>query len=137
MKNFDTFIGIDWSGAKSPIYTPSIAVAACERGDVAPTLIRNQSNRNNWSRNDVFEYIQTLKGRTLIGIDANFGYSEVIGVSQFGKSYDYNDLWQEVEQKSMQDKALPQDGGVASSETAKVGIDYKSHNFFAGGFWER
>ena len=118
MKNFETFIGIDWSGAKSPIHTPSIAVAKCMQGSDAPTLIRNHQkendkNRNNWSRNDVFEYIQTLKDRTLIGIDANFGYSEVIGVSQFGKSYDYKGLWAEVE-----------------SESAH------HNNFLAAGFWE-
>jgi len=113
MKNFETFIGIDWSGAKLPIYTPSIAVAKCGQGSNAPILIRNQRNRNNWSRKDVFEYIQTLSGRTLIGIDANFGYSENIGVAQFSKSYNYKDLWRAVEKQS------------ASSE-----------NFFAGDFWE-
>jgi len=113
MKNFDHFIGIDWSGAKSPIHTKSIAVAKCSRGSAAPDLIQNTQNQNNWSRKHVFEYIQTLKGRTLIGIDANFGYSEEIGVAQFGKAYDYNDLWGAVEAESTQ-----------------------SPNFFSSGFWE-
>ena len=108
MKNFEQFIGIDWSGAKSPIHTQSIALAACEHGDNVPVLIRNS-----WSRKKVFEYIQSLEVRTLIGIDANFGYSERIGVQQFGNTYTYKDLWAAVENKSK-----------------------KNDNFFAGGYWE-
>jgi len=108
MKNFDTFIGIDWSGAKSPIHTKSIAVAKCTRGNNAPDLLRNK-----WSRKKIFEYIQALKGRTLIGIDANFGYAQEIGIKQLGNRYNYNDLWCAVEKKSAQED-----------------------NFFASGFWE-
>ncbi len=113
MKNFETFIGIDWSGAKSPIHTKSIAVAMCRQGHDVPELIQVEEYRNAWSRKRVFEYIQTFKERTLIGIDANFGYSEQIGLQQFKKSYDYNDLWRAVEQTSSE-----------------------HDNFFAGGFWQ-
>ncbi|MFK7839814.1 MAG: hypothetical protein AB8B83_05730 [Bdellovibrionales bacterium] len=133
MKNFETYVGIDWSGAKSPIKTPSIAVAMCQQGKCAPQLLypphkenaqnrnpqnrnknnRNKNNRNNWSRNNVFQWIQSLEHRTLIGIDANFGYSEIIGQKQFGNNYDYNDLWCAVERESK-----------------------RCANFFAGGYWQ-
>ena len=108
MKNFDTFIGIDWSGAKAPIHTKSIAVAMVGQGSDAPIL-----EEEPWSRSKVFEYIQGIKRRTLIGIDANFGYAQKIGEAQFGSSYDYNDLWAAVEAKSAH-----------------------QDNFFAGGYWE-
>ncbi|MEM7651307.1 MAG: hypothetical protein AAF204_04410, partial [Pseudomonadota bacterium] len=51
--------------------------------------------------------------RSLIGIDANFGYAQKIGEAQFGKAYNYKDLWAAVEKES-----------VAAS------------NFFAGPYWE-
>lgn len=111
MKNFDRFIGIDWSGAKSPINTRSIAVAQCARGTASPLL-----SPGPWSRRRVFEHLLTIAAsgpRTLVGIDANFGYAQTIGTQQFGEDYDFRTLWQAVEKSS----------GAFD-------------NFFAGGFWE-
>ena len=114
MKNFDQFIGIDWSGAKAPVNTKSIAVASCVRGQEAPEL-RVSNTSGHWSRSDVFEYITKLlktSKRCFFGIDANFGYAQEVGIRQFGKSYNYKDLW-----------------GVV--ETANKGED----NFFAQKYW--
>lgn len=72
MRNFDRFIGIDWTGAKSPVNSKSIAIADCRQGNDAPTLINGS-----WSRTKVADYISNLtqqEERVLIGIDANFGY---------------------------------------------------------------
>ena len=110
MKNFDVFIGIDWSGAKAPIRTKSIAVATIkkEQDQVALLDIR--------SRMEVFEFIKGLshlEERAFIGIDCNFGYAASIVEKQFGTKAKYLDLWDVVERTSA------------------------SHsNFFAGGFWE-
>jgi len=112
MKNFESFIGIDWSGAKLPIQTHSIALSFSTQGADAPILLDEK-----WSRTKVFEYIQSLtqntNSRTLIGIDANFGYAQDIAQQQIGKGYNISDLWTYVEKHSAQ-----------------------SDNFFAGGFWQ-
>jgi hypothetical protein len=96
VRNFDSFIGIDWSGAKSPIKSKAIAVATCSHGKEAPTLISQR-----WSREDVSDYIQSLLGqgkRTLIGIDCNFGYAAQTIEKQFGKDATAANLWQKVEE---------------------------------------
>lgn len=115
MKNFDRYVGIDWSGAKAPVFTKSIAVAYCEAGEAPPCLVRGPQN-GKWSRTAVADWILSLlktPQRVLIGIDANFGYAKHVGISQFGKSYNYKTLWGDVEAKSKQDA-----------------------NFLAQGFWE-
>lgn len=52
-------------------------------------------------------------GRSLIGIDCNFAYSQSIGSQQFGHNYTYMDLWRAVDE--------------SSSHLA---------DYFAAGFWE-
>lgn len=114
MKNFDLFVGIDWSGAKKPVQTKAICVALCEQGQTAPVLV-HPDHEGYWSRSDVFAWISSLLAedqRILIGIDANFGYEQDIGMLQFGECYDHLDVWSAVE-KSCEDQ----------------------DNFFAGGFW--
>jgi hypothetical protein len=111
MKNFDQFIAIDWSGAKSPVNTRAIAMAKCDRNASRVDLINGP-----WSRQKIADYIDELvtqNKRILIGIDANFGYAKDIVQSQMGKKKNAFDLWAEVEKHS---KNAP--------------------NFFAGGFWE-
>jgi hypothetical protein len=111
VKNFDGFIGIDWSGARTPEKTQSIAVAIVFRGDDAPHL-----SGKLWSRQMVYDWLLAMakgKKRFLVGIDCNFGYSAKIGVKQFGKNYTAHRLWQNVEQ-----------------------ICADTPNFFAGPFWE-
>ncbi len=111
MRNFDCFVGIDWTGAKSPVKTKSIAVAQCERGRISPQLIRKS-----WSRQSVGDYIETIienGKRTLIGIDCNFGYAQSIIEKQIGHGKKAFDLWQCVEKYCANDT-----------------------NFFAGSFWD-
>ena len=115
MKNFDQFVGIDWSGAKAPVFTKSIAVAVCKQGNEAPALVKGPKN-GLWSREAVGQWILDIlktSKRTFIGIDANFGYAQAIGEVQFGKSYNYKDLWSDVEARSKGDG-----------------------NFLAKGYWE-
>ncbi len=110
MKNFDRFVGIDWTGAKSPIISKAIAVSECTM-DVAPTLINQK-----WSRQLVCNYIESLLSgnqRILIGIDCNFGYASEILEHQIGKHKTAFDLWAEIDQHCVKDP-----------------------NFFAGGFWQ-
>ena len=111
MRNFDRFVGIDWTGAKSPVFTKAISVAVCEQDIVAPRPVQGP-----WSRAKIAAWVKVLAGenkRTLIGIDCNFGYAEGIGRAQFGDNYDYRDLWRAVD-----DAAAAQD------------------NYFAGGYWQ-
>lgn len=105
MLNFDRFIGIDWSGAKSPVHTKSIAIAETLRGNNAPKLI-NPASHKYWSRSEVASYILNLlkkDERILIGIDANFGYAAEVVAAQFGPQAIYQDLWREVDEASKDD----------------------------------
>ena len=98
MKNFDLYVGIDWSGAKQ-IQTPAIQVAACKEGSSAPLLVLPAQDRN-WSRNAVANWIEALCKsdlRTFIGIDCNFGYNVDVIERQLGKAALGNDLWNEVD----------------------------------------
>ena len=110
MKNFDCFIAIDWSGAKSPVNTRAIAVASIYRGASNINLIEGP-----WSRQKVADYIDDLitqNDRILIGIDCNFGYAKEIVQKQCGVKTNAFDLWATVENSCHVDP-----------------------NFFAGGFW--
>jgi len=114
LKNFQSFVAIDWSGAKAPVHTRAIQVAACLPGAGPPDILL-PGGRALWSRDAVFAWImaRAVSGpRTLVGIDANFGYAQAIGEAQFGAEYDYRDLWDAV-------------------EDSNPGIP----NFFAGGYW--
>lgn len=111
MKNFDVFVGVDWSGAKSPMRTKSIALAGLHQTSSQIELYDQIR-----SRTAVFEWILAQINssyRILVGVDCNFGYAQEVGVQQFGVSYDHRDLWAEVE---------------ACNEGKE--------NFFAGGFWQ-
>lgn len=111
MKDFHEFVAIDWSGALTPLRTPSIAVALAPAGQEPPHL-----SGKLWSRSMVADWIVSLaqrsNKRTLIGIDCNFGYSEQVGMLQFGADYTGFDLWAAVEEANV------------------------SHeNYYAGEFW--
>ncbi len=111
IKNFDTFVAIDWSGAKAPVRTRSIALAVCRKGQAAPLC-----ETAPLSRTDIAEWLEAQAAsqvRTLVGIDCNFGYAHEIGRQQFGPDYTYLDLWRQVEESSQ-----------------------KSPNYFAQGFWQ-
>ena len=111
MQNFDKFVGIDWSGAKAPINSKSIAVAS---------LSKNKDNLKLHSeirsRNAVADYIHSLamgNKRTLIGIDCNFGYADEIVKKHIGPNGTAYDLWAHVDL-----------------------VNQEHSNFFAGNFWQ-
>lgn len=109
MKNFDQFIGVDWSGSKA-INTKSIALAVCAKGEAAPELLPDIR-----SRTAVVDYILALAEtgkRTLIGIDANFGYYYKIGQKHFGLAYTAFDQWRIIDEHA-----------------------HDNENFYAGGFF--
>lgn len=69
---FERFVAIDWSGAKGERHK-GIAVASCEPGEAAPTLVSSPSGRN-WSRTEVADWLveaAALKP-TLFGFDFSF-----------------------------------------------------------------
>lgn len=116
MKNFDTFIGIDWSGAKAPVHTKAISVARCAGRSNAPPEQIQPSRHIYWSRHDIGAWIKNLsqaEERVFIGIDANFGYSAEVVAAQFGPDATAHDLWAAV------NKACTGD-----------------HNYFAGAYWK-
>ncbi len=94
MKEFDTFIAIDWSGALKPVQTPAIAVAQAYFTSPTVKIIAPPSQKF-WSRQDVADYILNLAPghRYLIGIDCNFGYAHSVVKKQFGKNATAKDLW--------------------------------------------
>ena len=71
--NFDSFIGIDWSGDKSR-FQKGISVAKCEKGSKAPEIIRPKNRY--WSRADLVEWLikEAINKKTLIGFDFAFSY---------------------------------------------------------------
>ncbi|EWY39852.1 hypothetical protein N825_04980 [Skermanella stibiiresistens SB22] len=72
--SFDSFIGIDWSGATGKRYQ-GIAVAECGRGRAAPHLIRPPTAGRVWTRTQVLDWLDQRVdqgGRLLIGIDCAF-----------------------------------------------------------------
>ena len=69
MKLFESYVAIDWSGAKGKRHK-GIAIAEA-RGDAPPRLIRNG---HVWSREDVLKWLvrQAAKEPTLFGFDFSF-----------------------------------------------------------------
>jgi hypothetical protein len=67
---FNSFVGIDWSGAKG-VRHRGIAVAVAEAGDEAPQLIAPPSPAG-WARGDVADFLEALPGGVLAGFDFSF-----------------------------------------------------------------
>lgn len=68
--HFTRFAAIDWSGAKGARH-PGIAVATCEIGADAPTLVAPP--RGAWSRTDVLHWLRAqVDTPLLIGFDFSF-----------------------------------------------------------------
>jgi hypothetical protein len=101
---FDTFVAIDWSGARNPYR--GIAVAKCERGRSAPQLVRSTRTAH-WTRTEIATWLcSELKDatRTLIGMDFAFGFpfEESAGYLQgrIRKQKTIFDLWRWIDDKS-------------------------------------
>ena len=71
MTPFESFVAVDWSGAKGRRHK-GIAVAQCQAGEAAPILVRPG---HVWSRTDVLNFAAALSEggpRTLIAFDFSF-----------------------------------------------------------------
>lgn len=67
---FTRFAAIDWSGAKGSRH-PGIALATCEAGDTAPTLVAPPARA--WSRTAIADWIEAHANEPLlIGFDMSF-----------------------------------------------------------------
>lgn len=113
---FDTFLGIDWSGASGQ-YHRGIQVALAEPGHACPGIVSPPS-RQGWSRVEILELLLDLreKGRSVLaGIDFAFAHpaSETSGYfpSCTASPKIPEDLWQAVEKASMEEPHL-YGGGV-------------------------
>lgn len=68
-ERFSRFAAIDWSGAKGCQHR-GIALAVCDQGDAAPTLI-SPSTRF-WSRSGVLDWVRAQSDDIFIGFDFSF-----------------------------------------------------------------
>ncbi len=107
---FDSFIGIDWSGAVGSRH-PSVQVAVCEAGSDAPRLVLPASGV--WSRGGVLDWLGGLSGDVLVGMDAGFGFAAVapfLGPAR--------DLWAEIDAVAAADADLGGHGFIAHRRDA-------------------
>jgi hypothetical protein len=101
---FDTFLAIDWSGARSPYR--GIAVAKCMRGKSAPQLVSSTVNAR-WTRTEIANWLcdELKRGRRmLIGMDFAFGFPFEAKVGYFHGGNDRQetvfDLWKFIDDSS-------------------------------------
>ncbi len=69
MRKFSRFACVDWSGAKGSRHS-GIALAVCEQGDLAPTLISPPGKA--WSREGIADWLLAQDDQLLIGFDFSF-----------------------------------------------------------------
>lgn len=102
---FAHYIGIDWSGAKTPKRSHSIALAECNSGYCHSTGVKSSvmssptAVQNRLSREDVYNVLSKSiksKRRTLVGIDCNFGYCQSVAQKQFQTNIKAQQLWTEI-----------------------------------------
>jgi len=74
---FDTFVAIDWSGAKGDRHK-GISVAVAGPGSDAPRLLSPPAARG-WARCEVADWLEAQKGRVLAGFDC-------LGAAQVAKA---------------------------------------------------
>ena len=74
--HFTRFAAIDWSGAKGARH-PGIALAVCEAGDHAPTLI--EPPHKIWSRGEILRWLRARANEPLlVGFDFSFAPPHVL-----------------------------------------------------------
>ena len=119
MRQFDSFVAIDWSGAKTA-RQKGIAVAVCSHGTAAPTLIRPAEG---WSRESVLEWLKSeAPGKALIGLDLS--PSLPFGTSGFFPGWDRSpgtakELWRLVDEICADDPHLSVTSFVAHPEARR------------------
>jgi hypothetical protein len=95
---FTRFVGIDWSGAVG-IRHPSVQVAVCDAGGEAPRLVLPPGGV--WSRGGVLDWLGSLSGDVLVGMDAGFGFAAVPPFTGPAR-----DLWAEIDTLAAADPDL-------------------------------
>jgi hypothetical protein len=98
---FETFVGIDWSGAKG-VRHRGIAVAVAEAGEGAPRLVVPPSPAG-WARAEVAGFLEALPGRVLAGFDFSFAPPYVARGAYFPGIVTANDgpsFWAHVDERS-------------------------------------
>lgn len=75
MPRFTSFACVDWSGAKGGRH-PGIALAICEVGDVAPTIVDPPGKA--WSREGIAEWLLSQTFDLLIGFDFSFAPPKIL-----------------------------------------------------------
>ena len=119
MRQFDSFVAIDWSGAKTP-RQKGIAIAVCGQGKAAPTLI-NPGIR--WSRESVLDWLNSeAPVDALIGFDLS--PSLPFGSEGFFPGWDRSPgtakaLWQLVDELCADDPHLSVSSFVAHPEARR------------------
>lgn len=90
MPAFDCFVGIDWSGDKSP-WQKGLKIAIAYPGDAAPVLQDCPARKSGWSRSDAVKWIERefADKRALIGIDFAFGFPQVTLPGNVVLDWDY------------------------------------------------
>jgi hypothetical protein len=105
---FTRFAAIDWSGAQGHRHK-GIAIAICETGDAAPTLV-GPPDAAAWSRDDVLGWLLDQDTPTLIGLDLSPAFPFVDHDSYFpGASDGPSDaraLWAMIDEISAADPHL-------------------------------
>ncbi|PZO73029.1 MAG: hypothetical protein DI640_11225 [Sphingomonas taxi] len=105
---FTRFAAIDWSGAQGHRHK-GIAVAICETGDAAPTLVAPPA-ATAWSRDDVLAWLLDQTEPTLVGLDLSPAFPFVDRNGYFpgtpGSPPDARALWAMVDQASAADAHL-------------------------------
>jgi hypothetical protein len=105
---FTRFAAIDWSGAQGHRHK-GIAIAICETGDAAPTLV-GPPDAAAWSRDDVLGWLLDQDRPTLIGLDLSPAFPFVDHDSYFpGASDGPSDaraLWAMIDKISAADPHL-------------------------------
>ena len=119
MRQFSSFVAIDWSGAKTA-RQKGIAVAVCSHGTAAPTLIDPGTR---WSRESVLEWLQSeAPNDALIGFDLS--PSLPFGSDGFFPGWDRSPgtakaLWQLVDDVCADDHHLSVSSFVAHPEARR------------------
>jgi hypothetical protein len=133
---FDSFVAIDWSGARSP--KKGIQVAECGPGNRPPILIApSRPMGTRWRRYDVLQWIKsklTREQRMLIGLDFAFAYPYCDEEAYFPGNPSSPDcrtaLWKLVEKTCARDKDLY--GGSFYRETDAPFADYICYQTYTG-----
>jgi hypothetical protein len=75
MRNFDCFVGIDWSGDKKT-WQKGLKIAVATPGSSPPKLVSGPGPKGRWSRTTAAGFLGELvnQKRVLVGLDFAFGF---------------------------------------------------------------